>query len=356
MHQQNQLTANQLWYGRHVKIVDGSSVSMWDSEENQSLYPQPSGQKKGCGFPVMRIVASFCLATGLLLNLRKSRLAVAERTLWRQMWSDYQAGDIVLADCGFCSLADYWLLSQRGVDCVMRLHQARKEKKIIKKFNKNDYLVQWQKGKYKDGPDWLTPEQWQQIPQSITVRHVKVTVDIPAHRTRSLTIATTLLDHKKYPSHAIADLYRRRWMGEIYLRDMKTTMHMEVLRCKTPEMIHKELTLFMIAYNLIRSLIWNAALNKGCDPYRISFAGAIATIRQWTSILARIKGERERKRLIEALNRVLAADIVTLRKIPKREPRAVKRRPKSYQLLTKPRSEFLEIGHRENYRKDVALS
>jgi hypothetical protein len=354
--QQNQvslITPHHLWYGREVKIVDGSSVSMPDTEENQRLYPQPSGQKEGCGFPVMRLVVNFSLTSGMVLDYRKGDLHVHERTLWRQMWDGYQAGDVVLADCGFCSLADFWLLSERKVDSVMRIHQARKDKKIIKRFNKNDYLVQWDKGKYSDAPNWMTYEQWEQIPQSITVRQVKVTVDLPGVRTKNYTLATTLLDSKKYPPQALADLYRRRWMAELFLKDIKTTMRMDILRCKTPGMIHKELTIFIIAYNLIRSLIWKAALNKGIDPYRISFAGAMATIRQWTPLLATIKGHKKKRRFIESFMEVLAEDIIPTRKRPRREPRAIKRRLNSnYQLLTKPRHEFVEIPHRHRYKKD----
>ena len=325
---------------------------MWDSEDNQKLYPQPSGQKEGCGFPVMRLASSFCLSTGLLLDHRKDSLDVSERALWRQMWGNYEDGDVVLADCGFCSLTDYWMLSERGVDCVMKLHQRREEKKIIKKFNKNDYLVLWEKGSYSQAPDWITREQWEQIPQAITVRHVKVTVDIPGHRTRKFTIATTLLDNEKYPPQALADLYRRRWMAELYLRDLKTTMHMDVLRCKTTDMVHKEITIFFIAYNLIRSLIWRVALSKGGDPYRISFTGTIATLRQWLPILANIGEDKEKRRFIEALSQVIADDIVRIRKIPKQEPRAIKRRMKNYPLLTKPRDQYIEIPHRKKYRKD----
>lgn len=335
-------------------MVDGSSVSMPDTEENQKLYPQPSGQKKGCGFPVMRIVAMFSLVTGVILACRKGSLHVHERNLWHDMWHQYQEDDVVLADCGFCSFADYYLLKERKVDCVMRLHQRRKEEKIIKTFSKNDYLVLWQKGKRSQKPVWMTQEQWDQLPKEMIVRHVKVVVDIPGFRTKKLTLATTLLDVKEYPTDALADLYRRRWIAELFLKDIKTTMRMKVLRCKTPEMIHKELTLFMIAYNLIRSLIWEAAINRGVNPYRISFKGAIAAIIHWTPLLAAITDINEKKQFIQALRQVIAADVIPIRKKTRREPRAIKRRPNSsYQLLTKPRHQFREIPHRHKYKKNA---
>lgn len=343
-----------LWSGRSVKVADGTSVSMPDTPKNQELYPQPKGQKKGCGFPVMRLVVSFCLTTGILLSCRKGALNVHERTLWRQMWNDYEEGDVVLADCGFCSYADYWLLAQRGVDSVMRLHQMRKEKKIIKRFNKNDRLVQWEKNK--KPPKWITREKWKDIPEAMTVRHVTVNVDIPGFRTKNFVLATTLMDEKKYPREALAALYLRRWKVEIFIRDIKTTMRMDILRCKTPNMVHKELTLFIIAYNLIRILIWEAVLKKDVDPFRISVAGTIAIIRQWAPKLANTEEESERERLIKLMMEFIASEIVPERVYRERQARALKRRMKSYQLLTKPRNEFREIEHRHKYRKNVASS
>jgi hypothetical protein len=362
-HQQgSQIPDKHLWNGRPVKVVDGTSVSMPDTEENQRLYPQPAGQKKGCGFPVMKLVISFCLTTGLILSCRKGDIKRHERVLWREMWGDYQAGDVVLADCGFCSFADYALLSKKGIDCVMRLHQARKEKKIIKRFHKNDYLVQWDKGPRP--PEWLTKEEWEKLTDQMVVRHVRVHVDIPGFRTKNLIVATTLLDAKKYPAEDIAELYRRRWVAEIFIRDIKITMGMDILRCKTPQMVHKELTLFIIAYNLIRGLIWETALEKKIDPYRISLAGSIATIRQWTLILAileimenenenvaiAIAESEKRTFLIQRMIEFMAADLLPKRSEIRVEPRAVKRRPKNYQLMTKPRKEFKEIPHRHKYK------
>lgn len=331
---------------------------MPDTPENQKRYPQPSGQKEGCGFPVMRITAIFSLVSGMMLGCRTGSLHVHERILWHDMWDDcYQENDVVLADCGFCSFADYYLLKERKVDCVMRLHQRRKEIEIIKKFSKNDYLVLWDKGKKNSRPTWMTHEEWDRLPQTMIVRYVKVVVHIPGFRTKNLTVATTLLDPRIYPALAIADLYRRRWICEIFLRDIKTTMRMKVLRSKTPEMILKELTIFTIAYNLIRSLIWEIASKIGLDPYSISFKGAIATILQWAPFLPMITDSNEKKRSIEALKIRIAEDFIPIRNKIRREPRAIKRRQNSnYQLLTKPRHQFMEIPHRHAYRKNVALS
>lgn len=330
---------------------------MPDTQENQKLYPQPSGQKEGCGFPVVRITAIFCLVSGVMLAYRTGSLHVHERILWHDMWDCYQKNDVVLADCGFCSFADYHLLKENEVDCVMRLHQKRKENKIIKRFSKNDYLVQWEKGKRNSCPSWMTPKQWDQIPQTMIVRHLKVVVHIPGFRTKNLTLATTLLDPRIYPALAIGDLYRQRWMCELFLRDIKITMCMKVLRSKTPVMLLKEITVFSIAYNLIRSLIWETALNKGLAPYWISFKGAISTILQWAPFLTMITDSNEKKRFINALKMVIAADLIPIRNKTRWEPRAIKRRQNcKYQLLTKPRHQFMEIPHRHKYRKNLALS
>jgi hypothetical protein len=347
---QSGIKPEHLWFGRHVKVVDGTALSMPDTPANQALYPQPSGQKEGCGFPVMKWVAIFSLVTGALLDSRKSNLRVHERHLWHEMWDCYEPGDVVLADCGFCSMADYYLLLEKGVDSVMRLHQARKKDiGIIKQLGKNDYLVQWKKEK--KPPKWVTQEQWERIPASITVRYVTTTINHPGFRTTTVTLATTLLDNIKFPAQALAELYKRRWLAELFLRDIKTTMRMDILRCQTPKLIHKEFTVFSISYNLIRSLIWDASLKRGIDPYRISFCGAMTTIRQWIPILPSINSEGEKEKFIQALLEILADDRVPIRK-RKRQHRAIKRRGKNFQLLTKPRNVFMEIPHRHKYKKN----
>ena len=350
--QEQTIQSQYLWCGRDVKVVDGTCVSMPDTEKNQELYPQPSGQAEGCGFPVMKIVASFSLATGSILAFRTGNLHNHERLIWHKMWDCYEEGDVVLADRGFCSLCDFELLSQKGVDCVMRLHQRRKKHDIIEKFSSNDYLVSWKKEKDNKRPDWITPQQWEQIPPEITVRYITVIIENPGFRTQSFVVATTLLDPEKYPPQAIADLYRKRWMAELFLRDIKTTMHMDILRCKSPEMIHKELIIFIIAYNLIRGLIWESALKKGIDPYQISFKEAMVAICHWSLFFTFTGNRNENKKKIEILMLIITTCIKPNRKKHRKEPRAIKRRPKSYQYLTKPRDQFVEIPHRSKYTKD----
>jgi len=338
-----------LWQGRQVKIADGSSLSMPDTPTNQQAYPQPAGQKPGCGFPVMRIVALFSLATGALLGLARGSLRMAERTLFRNLWDLFQPGDVALTDCGFCSYADVFLLVQRGVDVVMRNHQCRKVGlSVVKRLGQADRVIQWHKTKTR--PQWIDKDEWRSMPDWLTVREITFCVPIPGFRTEEITLVTSLLDPKAFPKQAFVELYRRRWLAELFLRDIKTTMGMDVLRCKSPDMIHKELAMHVIAYNLMRALMLEAATAHGMSVYRISFKGALATVRQWAPIMGAAQlDELARERMMERLLRCLAFDPLPDR--PNRtEPRARKRRPKNYQLLTQPRDVFKETPHRSRHK------
>jgi hypothetical protein len=336
------------WHGRPVKVVDGSGLSMPDTPENQKEYPQSKGRKKACGFPEMRIVALFSLATGVLLQYAKGSRKVAERTLFRRLWNALEAGDVLLADRGFCSLADYHLLLRRGVDLVMRLHQRRAAGvRMVGKLGRGDTLAEWTKSKIR--PRWLTPKRWAAIPGAVRVRHITFSVDIKGFRTARITVATTLLDPREFPASHFADLYRRRWAVELYFRDIKTSLGMDILRCQTPEMIEKELIMHVIAYNLIRATMLQAAAAEGRDIARISFKGTCQTLREWAPVLA-LAPARDRQRLVQAMLKAIARDPLPFR--PDRtEPRATKRRPKNYQLLNKPRRQFKECPHRNRYTK-----
>ena len=338
-----------LWYGRQVKIADGSCVSMPDTLANQQAYPQPSAQKPGCGFPVMRIVVLFSLVTGAILGLARASLRVGEGTLFRNLWDLFQPGDVALTDSGFCSYADVFLLLQRGVDCVMRNHQRRKVGlSLVKRLGKADRVIQWHKTTTR--PKWMDKDEWRLMPDRLTVREISFSVALRGFRTHEITVVTTLLDPQAFPKQAFTELYRRRWLAELFLRDMKTTMEMDVLRCKTPAMIHKELAMYVIAYNLMRALMLQAAIAHGLSVYRISFKGTIATVRQWAPIMGAAQlDEPARQGMMERLLRCLALDPLPHR--PNRtEPRARKRRPKNYQLLTQPRHVFKEALHRSKHK------
>jgi len=339
-----------LWYGRRVKVVDGAGVSMPDTPENQGVYPQSKRAKRGCGFPTMRIVALFSLSAGIVLGLAKAALDVSERALFRGLWQLFQPGDVALADRGFCGYVEIYYLLKRGVDSVMRNHQRRKVGlTLVKRIGKGDRLIRWHKNRTK----WPDKETWRSIPDRLTVREITFHVEVHGFRTETITIVTTLLDPKAFPKGAFVELYRRRWMAELFLRDIKTTLGMDVLRCKTPEMVHKELAIYVIAYNLIRATMLEAATRHAVSICRISFKGTVATLRQWAPVMAAASlDKRRRRRLLNALLECLARDTLPIR--PNRvEPRAVKRRPKNYQRLTKPRHIFKECPHRNHYRKTL---
>jgi len=343
--------AERRWCGRRVTVVDATGISMPDTLENQQLYPQSKAVKPGCGFPEMRVLAMFSLATGVLLRYATSSRKVSERTLFHRVWDHLESGDVVLADRGFCALADFYFLLERGIDSVMRLHQRRRVGlRTLKRLGPGDTLVEWIKTK--PTPKWLTKQQWAAVPNAFTVRHITFTVDIPGFRSRTFTIATTLLDHRRFPAHAFAELYRRRWMAELYLRDIKISLGMDILRCKTPEMVHKELAVHIIAYNLIRATMLQAARQVRQDPERISFKGTVQTVRQWAPVIA-LAPPDQLDYLRAAMLRAIARDLLPSR--PNRsEPRARKRRPKNYQLLNKPRHEFRGIPHRNHYSKPLS--
>ncbi len=346
----NEESPLQPWCGHPVIVVDGSSVSMPDTPENQERYPQPSPQKQGCGFPVMRIVVYFALSSGIILDVAKSALNVGEAALSRSLWDMLKSGDVLLTDRGFCSYADIYYLGSRNVDCVMRSHQRRSiGVKKVKQMSSSDRLVHWCKTKC--CPKWLSKAQWNALPDILLLREIKVTVATPGFRTQNVTVVTTLLDHKQFPEEAFAELYRRRWLAELFLRDIKIAMNMDVLRCKTPDMVDKELYMHLIAYNLVRALMLQAAAKKQRAPLRLSFKGTVATVRQWAPLMASASlFEPLYQQMLDAMLNAIAGDPVPER--PDRaEPRARKRRPKNYQLLTKPRREFRECPHRSKYVK-----
>ncbi len=336
---QRRLVSEQLWHGRHVKVIDGTGVSMPDTPDNQRAFQQPSNQKKGCGFPVAKLVGCFCLASGALLHWAEGTKHVHERKLFRKFFAFFRPDDIVLTDRGFCSYTDIALLQRAGVDTVMRLHQARpSDLRKGKQLGPNDRLVTWQKPKQR--PRGCTLRDWRRVPDSLTLRLVYVSVDVKGWRTKSLVVVTTLTDPVAYPPADIAKLYLRRWAVELFFRDIKMTLGMDILRCQTPDMVRKEIVMHAIAYNLIRGLMQQAAALYHVPIERLSFKGSVDTLRQWTQTLnAASDKPREQVRLFNQLLQILAEDIVPFR--PERtEPRVRKRRPKAYPLMTSPRHEY----------------
>lgn len=335
--------------GRPVKVVDGSTTQMADTPKNQQRYPQPRSQKPGCGFPVMKLVVLFSLASGAVLDVMLGSLLHHDLRLLRELWERFKKGDILLGDRAYGEYTTLAALPARGVDVVARLHQRRKvDFRKARRLSKNDGLFVWAKGWQQS--EILSPAEWGLLPAQITVRILRFTATIRGFRGRRITLVTTLLDPKLYPADELIALYARRWRLELCLRDLKTTMGMEQLRCKSPDMAEKELLAYLIAHNLVRCVIAEAVARFQVDLERVSFKGSLDALRQYSNAIAQARNRTIRRQLWEDLLRNLARDAVPDRP-NRREPRAVKRRPKPYPLLNQPRGHFVEISHRSRYWK-----
>ena len=349
-HLQRTVTTAQRWRGRTVKIVDGTNVSMPDTAANQQTYPQQASQQPGCGFPMLKLVGLFCLASGALLQIARGPLHVHESQLFRQLWAFLEHGDVVLSDRGFCSFAAIGSLLGRGVDCVMRVHQTRlTDFRRGKRLGPKDRLVVWQKPAQRTRG--CSVGEWAALPDSLTLRLLEIRVTVPGFRTRRVVLVTTLLDPVANPAGALGQLYFRRWTVELHFREIKILLGMDVLRCRTPAMIHKELCLHLIAYNLVRALMQEAAQRHHLPLERLSFKGSLDTMREWADVLHAARGKpRKQAALRRAMLTLIARD-----QLPERpgrtEPRAKKRRPKNYHLLTKPRHQMRVPPHRSRPRK-----
>jgi len=240
------------WRGRPVKLVDGTTVTMPDTPANQARYPQQSNQKPGLGFPIARLVGLLCLATGAVLDAAMgpySGKTGSEHALFRELIDRIEAGDLILADRYYCAYFVIALLRARGADVLFQQHQRRiTDFRKGRRLGARDHVVTWQKPKIR--PDWLSQEQYDACPDTQVVREVQV---------KSKVLVTTLLSSAQAPKNALGDLYVRRWDVEVDLRNLKTTLGMEVLRCKTPQMNDKELWVYLLAHNLIRLLMVGAA-------------------------------------------------------------------------------------------------
>ncbi len=339
----------QLWHGLRPKLIDGTTVSLPDTAKNQRAYPQSGSQKPGCGFPLMKLVGVFSLTTGVLLDYAKGNKHQHELRLLRGLLDQFKRGDLAVADRGFSSYVLLALLLQRGVLSLFRLHQRRAaDLRKGKRLGKNDRLLSWLKPPQR--PPWLPQSWWKKIPGQLTVRVIRFKLCRRGYRPESVTMVTTLLDAQKYSAQEIAQLYARRWKIELWFRDIKTSMGMEVLRCKSPRMAHKELEMFFIAYNLIRCLMVQAGAINDVAIDRLSFKGTVDSARQFSVAIAQARSKKKQNQLIVELLEVIARDQVPDRP-GRREPRAVKRRPKPYQLLNRPRDVMKEIPHRSSYRK-----
>jgi hypothetical protein len=325
-----------LWKGRRVKIVDGTTVIMPDTKANQAAYPQPDGQKPGLGFPMIRMVVLFCLATGVVLDAAMAAYSgkgTGELSLLRSIWDELQEGEVLLADCLYCSWFEMASLRGRRVDWVFHRHQSRRtDFRRGKSLGHRDHLVKWRKP---TRPVWMDSETYDALPEELEVREVEITIRRKGFRTVTMIVVTTLLDAEDDTPEDLAEIYGQRWHAELNLRSLKETMQMDELRCKTPEMVRKEVWVHFIAYNLIRGLMAQASAAHGIIPCQISFKGALQTLKAFQPILP-ITAD-----VVETYRRLLQA--IASHRVGNRrgrvEPRAKKRRKRNYALLTKPRQQ-----------------
>jgi Transposase DDE domain len=324
-----------LWRGRAVKLVDGTGLSMPDTAENQAAYPQPSSQVAGVGFPLARLVMVICLATGAALDTAigpHQGKGSGELGLVRGLLDGFNPGDVMLADALYCNYFLIAALMAKGVDVLFEQNGSRiTDFRRGQSLGTRDHIVHWPKPATR--PEWMTPEQYANAPDAITLREVKV-----AHQ----VLVTTLLDHRRVSKADLSALYARRWNVELDLRNLKTTTGMDVLSCQTPQMNDKQLWVHLLAYNVIRLLMAQAACDANVDPRSLSFKH---TVQLWTEWTARgLSSTNDRQRLFASI-----AQCKVGHRPGRIEPRMRKRRPKPYPWLKVPRAQarqhVIRYGH-----------
>jgi hypothetical protein len=331
------------WLGHRVWVADGSSFSMPDEPELQRHFGQPGGQRAGCGFPVARWLALFDVATGMLLRSTTAPLQTHDMSQVGPISDGLEPGDVVLGDRGFCSYAHLAMLLRRGLHAVFRVHQrqtvnftpgrptARRKgpyprpqglpsSRWVLAQGTTDQVVIW--FKQKSSPRWMSADEFAALPSEITVRELRYRVETPGYRAREITLVTTLLDATTYAASELAELYYKRWRVELNFRHIKISMKMDVLRCETVEGVLKELAIFSLAYNLVRSVMMESARAQGVEPDRVGLIDAV----RW---LIGLEGRTEPTELV-----------VNPSRRGRVEPRVVKRRPRQYMRLVKPRGEL----------------
>lgn len=320
------------WQGRRVRLVDGTTITMPDTQDNQAAFPQQRGQRPGLGFPICRVVGITCLSSGAVLNAAIGRFngkGSDEQTLLRSIEDTLESGDVLLGDAFFPTYFFMVRMQAQGIDILMEQQGARKRVTDFrhgKSLGSRDHVIRLHKPKIK--PDWMSESTWQEAPNSLAVREFKADGKI---------MVTTLLCPKIYHKSELKALYKRRWSVELDIRDIKDTMGMNVLSCKTPEMVIKEIWVHLLAYNLIRVLMARAAMMAGILPREISFKHSLQLWLLWSR-----QADTSDEKMLLVVYELMAQQRVGNRS-GRIEPRAVKRRPKPHPLLTVPRDEAREM-------------
>jgi hypothetical protein len=338
-HMEQAVPEHWLWKGRHVHLVDGTTVTAPDTKENQAVWPQPPTQKPGLGFPMIRLVVLLSLATALVGGLAFGPYEgkeTGEPALFRELLDRLRPGSVVLADRFYCSYFLVALLRERGVDVVLRIHQRREvDFRRGRRLGPDDHVVVWHRPQR---PECMDKETYACMPGTLTVREMRTQVRTPGFRVKELIVVTTLGDAEEYSREEITDLYHERWHVELDIRSIKSTLGMDALRCLTPFMVEKEIWATVLGYNLVRKVSSQAALAQELHPRQISFKGTLQAVRESWVNMTHACGSEFGRGLAEALLVAIGKEEVGDR--PERcEPRAVKGRPKPHALLTKPRRE-----------------
>ena len=325
-----------LWQGKNVKLVDGFTFTMPDTPENQEEFPQSNTQEPGVGFPIARGCAVLSLANACIDDVAIGPYAgkeTGETALLRKVLDSFKPGEIMLADRYFCSFFMLAILKSRGIDVCMRLHQLRKvDYSKVKWLGNNDYIDTWHRPQR---ARWMSQELYDSIPEQMEIRVVtfKATTE---KQTEPLNVVTTLLDPEKYPAKEIGKLYGYRWHVELDIFSIKQSLNLDHLRCKSPDMIRREFWTTLLAYNMVRLVCAQAAFVHDKLPRQMSFTIACNTLlSQWMLP----PKESIRETLGQHNLFQIACNEVGNR--PGRiEPRVIKRRPKTYKLMTKPRNQY----------------
>lgn len=333
---EKQLPSTWLWRNKHIKLIDGSTISMADTLENQAVFPQSSSQKAGIGFPIARIVAVISYAAGSILGMAIGPYAgkeTGETALLRQLMHIFKAGDIAIADCYYASYFMVALFMKAGIDVVFPIHQTRhSELRKTDRLGKKDHIVHWLKP---NKPAWMDHELYQALPDKIKIREVLIQNHKPGYQTESRIIVTTFLDAESVSKDDLAELYDWRWCVEVDLRSIKDIMKMSILRGKTPGMVRKEIWSHVYAYNLIRKIMAQAADIYGLKPRLLSFKLTLQLVGSVCLIGTQSKNNSHYISMVKAVSQ---KKLNTKKR--KTEPRRVKRRPKTYKLLMMPRSSY----------------
>ena len=348
-----------LWRGHQLKAIDGTTLTLMDTVSNQLKYAQHSSQEEGCGFPIMGLVGMVNLSHGGVVGFEKCGSAKHDARVAPSLLKHIEEGDLILGDRAFCSYEFIVrIISERKGHILMRLHQARHRKldwRKGKKVSPIERLVRWIKPSQQPVGSELSTDEWRTLPETLTLRYIKLGYENRAGQKAALVVVTDLLAPKKYPAEEVADLYMERWQIELKFRDLKTTFGMEHFAMKTPEMAHKTLWMMIITYNLLRIAMQEAAHQAGKKVNEMSVEGTRCVL---TSSHESFREVARKPRLHRRLHRELLANcaehIIDIRPF-RQEPRALKRRPKNYQLLTGHRRIFQEVHHRSHaYRKKLS--